>query len=201
MAALHHGAGETEEWETFERTSTGRRWRRWRVEGGGGGGWRVEEVEGGGWRVEEVEGGGGGGWWVEGGGGGGWRVEEVEGGGWRRWRVEEVEEVEGGGWRVEEVEGGGWRVEEVEEVEGGGGGGWWVEGGGGSSCQSGLLPALMRPSLPMIQPSLGGLKQYLPFPIGSASATAASLFPGFSVPARYYQTIINTAIRASTTGG
>uniref|UniRef100_A0A8C4Z4Q0 Zinc finger protein 385D n=1 Tax=Gadus morhua TaxID=8049 RepID=A0A8C4Z4Q0_GADMO len=47
------------------------------------------------------------------------------------------------------------------------------------ACQSGLLPALMRPSHPMIQPSLGGLKQFLPFPMSSASA-AASLFPGFS---------------------
>ncbi|CAL8247651.1 unnamed protein product [Lota lota] len=51
----------------------------------------------------------------------------------------------------------------------------------GSACQSGLLPALMRPSHPMIQPSLGGLKQFFPFPMSSASAAAAaSLFPGFS---------------------
>ncbi|CAL8259149.1 unnamed protein product [Boreogadus saida] len=49
----------------------------------------------------------------------------------------------------------------------------------GSACQSGLMQALMRPSHPMIQPSLGGLKQFLPFPMSSASA-AASLFPGFS---------------------
>ncbi|CAB1438987.1 unnamed protein product [Pleuronectes platessa] len=47
-------------------------------------------------------------------------------------------------------------------------------GGGGNTCQNGLLPALMRPSLPSIQAALG-MKQFLPFPLETASAV--SLFP------------------------
>ncbi|XP_062255314.1 zinc finger protein 385D [Platichthys flesus] len=47
----------------------------------------------------------------------------------------------------------------------------------GNTCQNGLLPALMRPSLPSIQAALG-MKQFLPFPLETASAV--SLFPGFN---------------------
>ncbi|XP_053288186.1 zinc finger protein 385D [Pleuronectes platessa] len=46
-----------------------------------------------------------------------------------------------------------------------------------NTCQNGLLPALMRPSLPSIQAALG-MKQFLPFPLETASAV--SLFPGFN---------------------
>ncbi|KAM9851759.1 zinc finger protein 385D [Aulostomus maculatus] len=47
----------------------------------------------------------------------------------------------------------------------------------GNTCQNGLLPALVRPTLPAVQTSLG-LKQFLPFPLDTASAV--SLFPGFN---------------------
>uniref|UniRef100_A0A3Q3QN94 C2H2-type domain-containing protein n=1 Tax=Monopterus albus TaxID=43700 RepID=A0A3Q3QN94_MONAL len=47
----------------------------------------------------------------------------------------------------------------------------------GSTCQNGLMPALVRPTLPAVQTSLG-LKQFLPFPLDTASAV--SLFPGFN---------------------
>uniref|UniRef100_A0A3Q3EA25 Zinc finger protein 385D n=1 Tax=Labrus bergylta TaxID=56723 RepID=A0A3Q3EA25_9LABR len=46
-----------------------------------------------------------------------------------------------------------------------------------NTCQNGLLPALMRPTLPAVQTSLG-MKQFLPFPLDAASAVR--LFPGFS---------------------
>ncbi|XP_047455218.1 zinc finger protein 385D [Mugil cephalus] len=47
----------------------------------------------------------------------------------------------------------------------------------GNTCQNGLMPALVRPALPTIQTSLG-MKQFLPIPLDTASAV--SLFPGFS---------------------
>ncbi|KAM9310220.1 zinc finger protein 385D isoform 2-T2 [Pholidichthys leucotaenia] len=49
----------------------------------------------------------------------------------------------------------------------------------GNTCHNGLMPGLVRPALPAVQtgPSLG-LKQFLPIPLDTASAV--SLFPGFS---------------------
>ncbi|XP_070768002.1 zinc finger protein 385D isoform X2 [Enoplosus armatus] len=47
----------------------------------------------------------------------------------------------------------------------------------GNTCQNGLMPALVRPTLPAIQTSLG-MKQFLPFPLDAASAVR--LFPGFN---------------------
>nr|XP_040021901.1 zinc finger protein 385D isoform X1 [Gasterosteus aculeatus aculeatus] len=47
----------------------------------------------------------------------------------------------------------------------------------GNTCQNGLMPTLMRPTLPAVQTSLG-MKQFLPFPLGTT--TAVSLFPGFN---------------------
>ncbi|XP_034552982.1 zinc finger protein 385D [Notolabrus celidotus] len=47
----------------------------------------------------------------------------------------------------------------------------------GNTCQNGLMPALVRPTLPTVQTSLG-LKQFLPFPLDTASAVR--LFPGFN---------------------
>ncbi|KAM6910482.1 zinc finger protein 385D [Xenentodon cancila] len=44
----------------------------------------------------------------------------------------------------------------------------------GNTCQNGLMPALMRPSLPAVQTSLG-MKQFLPIPLDTPSAV--SLFP------------------------
>uniref|UniRef100_A0A3B4XUU2 Zinc finger protein 385D n=1 Tax=Seriola lalandi dorsalis TaxID=1841481 RepID=A0A3B4XUU2_SERLL len=47
-----------------------------------------------------------------------------------------------------------------------------------NTCQNGLMPALVRPTLPAaVQTSLG-MKQFLPFPLETASAV--SLFPGFN---------------------
>ncbi|RVE63191.1 hypothetical protein OJAV_G00165310 [Oryzias javanicus] len=47
----------------------------------------------------------------------------------------------------------------------------------GNTCPSGLMPALVRPTLPAVQSSLA-MKQFLPMPLDAASAV--SLFPGFS---------------------
>ncbi|XP_041798892.1 zinc finger protein 385D isoform X1 [Chelmon rostratus] len=47
----------------------------------------------------------------------------------------------------------------------------------GNTCQNGLMPALVRPTLPAVQTSLG-MKQFLPFPLDTASAVR--LFPGFN---------------------
>ncbi|KAM6967559.1 zinc finger protein 385D [Aplochiton taeniatus] len=47
----------------------------------------------------------------------------------------------------------------------------------GNVCQNGLLPTLMRPTLPTLHPSLG-MKQFLPFPLEQSSAV--NFFPGFS---------------------
>uniref|UniRef100_A0A1A8FYT0 Zinc finger protein 385D n=1 Tax=Nothobranchius korthausae TaxID=1143690 RepID=A0A1A8FYT0_9TELE len=47
----------------------------------------------------------------------------------------------------------------------------------GNTCQNGLMPALVRPTLPAVQTSLG-IKQFLPIPLDTASAV--SLFPGFN---------------------
>ncbi|XP_070822379.1 zinc finger protein 385D [Chaetodon trifascialis] len=47
----------------------------------------------------------------------------------------------------------------------------------GNTCQNGLMPALVRPTLPAVQTSLG-IKQFLPFPLDTASAVR--LFPGFN---------------------
>ncbi|XP_031723186.1 zinc finger protein 385D isoform X1 [Anarrhichthys ocellatus] len=47
----------------------------------------------------------------------------------------------------------------------------------GNTCQNGLMPTLMRPTLPAVQTSLG-MKHFLPFPLDTP--TAASLFTGFN---------------------
>lgn len=47
----------------------------------------------------------------------------------------------------------------------------------GNTCQNGLMPALVRPTLPAVQTSLA-MKQFLPIPLDTASAV--SLFPGFN---------------------
>lgn len=47
----------------------------------------------------------------------------------------------------------------------------------GNTCQNGLMPTLVRPTLPGIQTSLG-MKQFFPFPLDTA--TAISLFQGFN---------------------
>uniref|UniRef100_A0A3B4G3E3 Zinc finger protein 385D n=1 Tax=Pundamilia nyererei TaxID=303518 RepID=A0A3B4G3E3_9CICH len=46
-----------------------------------------------------------------------------------------------------------------------------------NTCQNGLMPALVRPTLPAVQTSLA-MKQFLPIPLDTASAV--SLFPGFN---------------------
>ncbi|KAK5599176.1 hypothetical protein CRENBAI_024916 [Crenichthys baileyi] len=48
----------------------------------------------------------------------------------------------------------------------------------GNTCQNGLMPTLVRPTLPAVQNSLG-IKQFLPIPLDTASAV--SLFPGFNM--------------------
>ncbi|XP_072880672.1 zinc finger protein 385D-like isoform X7 [Hemitrygon akajei] len=52
-----------------------------------------------------------------------------------------------------------------------------VERCAGGTCQSGALPALMRPPVHAMQPSLD-VKPFLPFPLDTASAV--SLFPNFN---------------------
>ncbi|XP_034067377.1 zinc finger protein 385D isoform X2 [Gymnodraco acuticeps] len=47
----------------------------------------------------------------------------------------------------------------------------------GNTCQNGLMPTLVRPTLPGIQTSLG-MKQFFPFPLDTAAAI--SLFQGFN---------------------
>ncbi|MED6263166.1 hypothetical protein CHARACLAT_001631 [Characodon lateralis] len=47
----------------------------------------------------------------------------------------------------------------------------------GNTCQNGLMPTLVRPTLPAVQNSLG-IKQFLPIPLDTASAV--SLFPGLN---------------------
>lgn len=47
----------------------------------------------------------------------------------------------------------------------------------GNTCQNGLMPTLMRPTLPAVQTSLG-MKHFLPFPLDTTAA--ASLFTGFN---------------------
>ncbi|KAJ8290655.1 hypothetical protein GJAV_G00015930 [Gymnothorax javanicus] len=47
----------------------------------------------------------------------------------------------------------------------------------GNTCQNAILPALVRPPLPTVQPSLD-MKQFFPFPLDST--TTLSLFPNFS---------------------
>ncbi|XP_078277451.1 zinc finger protein 385D-like isoform X7 [Rhinoraja longicauda] len=47
----------------------------------------------------------------------------------------------------------------------------------GGTCQSSALPALMRPPIPAMQPSLD-VKPFLPFPLDTAAAV--SLFPNFN---------------------
>ncbi|XP_035259605.1 zinc finger protein 385D [Anguilla anguilla] len=46
----------------------------------------------------------------------------------------------------------------------------------GNACQNAILPTLVRPSLPTVQPSLD-MKQFLPFPLDT---TTVNLFPNFS---------------------
>ncbi|KAM4735032.1 LOW QUALITY PROTEIN: zinc finger protein 385D [Anableps anableps] len=47
----------------------------------------------------------------------------------------------------------------------------------GNTCQNGLMPTLVRPTMPSVQTSLG-MKPFLPIPLDTASAV--SLFPGFN---------------------
>ncbi|XP_034384831.1 zinc finger protein 385D [Cyclopterus lumpus] len=47
----------------------------------------------------------------------------------------------------------------------------------GNTCQNGLMPTLMRPTLPAVQTSLG-MKQFLPFPLDATAAVR--LFPRFN---------------------
>lgn len=47
----------------------------------------------------------------------------------------------------------------------------------GNSCQNGLVPALVRPNVSAVPPSLG-MKHFLPFPLDTAAAVR--LFPGFN---------------------
>ncbi|XP_061107891.1 zinc finger protein 385D isoform X2 [Conger conger] len=47
----------------------------------------------------------------------------------------------------------------------------------GNACQNAILPTLVRPPLPTVQPSLD-MKQFLPFPLDTT--TTVNLFPNFS---------------------
>ncbi|XP_066571810.1 zinc finger protein 385D isoform X3 [Amia ocellicauda] len=58
----------------------------------------------------------------------------------------------------------------------------------GSTCQNAVLPALVRPPLPTMQPSLD-MKPFLPFPLDTASAI--NLFPNFSAMDPIQKAVIN----------
>ncbi|XP_069770062.1 zinc finger protein 385D-like isoform X2 [Narcine bancroftii] len=58
----------------------------------------------------------------------------------------------------------------------------------GSTCQSSALPALMRPPVPAMQPSLD-VKPFLPFPLDTAAAV--SLFPNFNAMDPVQKAVIN----------
>ncbi|XP_072316821.1 zinc finger protein 385D [Eucyclogobius newberryi] len=67
----------------------------------------------------------------------------------------------------------------------------------GTSCQHGLMPALVRPPLPSAvqQPSLA-LKQFLPFPLDTGSAL--SLFPGFNTMDPVQKAVLNHTLGLSS---
>ncbi|XP_062925515.1 zinc finger protein 385D-like isoform X3 [Mobula hypostoma] len=58
----------------------------------------------------------------------------------------------------------------------------------GGTCQSNALPALMRPPVHVMQPSLD-VKPFLPFPLDTASAV--SLFPNFNAMDPVQKAVIN----------
>ncbi|XP_072431357.1 zinc finger protein 385D-like isoform X1 [Chiloscyllium punctatum] len=58
----------------------------------------------------------------------------------------------------------------------------------GGTCQSNALPALMRPPVPAMQPTLD-VKPFLPFPLDSAAAV--SLFPNFNAMDPVQKAVIN----------
>ncbi|KAK7886170.1 hypothetical protein WMY93_025791 [Mugilogobius chulae] len=68
----------------------------------------------------------------------------------------------------------------------------------GTSCQSGLMPALVRPPLPgatAVQQSSLALKQFLPFPLDPGSAL--SLFPGFNTMDPVQKAVLNHTLGLS----
>uniref|UniRef100_UPI00398F543B zinc finger protein 385D-like isoform X6 n=1 Tax=Pristiophorus japonicus TaxID=55135 RepID=UPI00398F543B len=58
----------------------------------------------------------------------------------------------------------------------------------GGTCQSNVLPALMRPPVPAMQPALD-VKPFLPFPLDTAAAV--SLFPNFNAMDPVQKAVIN----------
>lgn len=67
----------------------------------------------------------------------------------------------------------------------------------GNSCQNGLVPALVRPSVPAVPTSLG-LKHFLPFPLDTAAA-AVRLFPGFNTIDPVQKAVLHHTLGLPTT--
>ncbi|XP_027868439.1 zinc finger protein 385D [Xiphophorus couchianus] len=66
----------------------------------------------------------------------------------------------------------------------------------GNTCQNGLMPALVRPTLPAVQTSLG-MKPFLPIPLDTASAV--SLFPGFNTMDPVQKAVLHHTLGISPT--
>ncbi|XP_070691653.1 zinc finger protein 385D [Pempheris klunzingeri] len=66
----------------------------------------------------------------------------------------------------------------------------------GNTCQNGLMPALVRPTLPAVQTSLA-MKQFLPFPLDTASAIR--LFPGFNTMDPVQKAVLHHTLGLPTT--
>ncbi|XP_075902972.1 zinc finger protein 385D [Nelusetta ayraudi] len=67
----------------------------------------------------------------------------------------------------------------------------------GNSCQNGLVPALVRPSVPAVPTSLG-LKHFLPFPLDTAAA-AVRLFPAFNAIDPVQKAVLHHTLGLPTT--
>lgn len=68
----------------------------------------------------------------------------------------------------------------------------------GNTCQNGLLPALVRPTLPSVQTSLS-MKQFLPIPLDTASTVG--LFPGFNTVSVVFHLFASRALLAAARRG
>lgn len=66
----------------------------------------------------------------------------------------------------------------------------------GNTCQNGLLPTMVRPALPALQTSLG-MKQFLPFPLDTASAVR--LLPGFNTMDPVQKAVLHHTLGLPTT--
>ncbi|KAM3613512.1 uncharacterized protein V6R79_000839 [Siganus canaliculatus] len=66
----------------------------------------------------------------------------------------------------------------------------------GNTCQNGLMPTMVRPALPALQTSLA-MKQFLPFPLDTASAVR--LLPGFNTMDPVQKAVLHHTLGLPTT--